>query len=261
MKFICQQSALSELERLRDSDRHSVLIEGVSGCGKTYLAKQYSKMLNIPDFQIIEPNVNSIRESIEICMNLDHPIVLCIENLDRGVPAASYTILKNLEEPQSNIYIIITCRSSKGVPDTIVSRSVCLLTSPPVDSDIESYAMNKDSSKYSIFKQYPIWRSVRSFNDVDTLFNTTQDKLDYLVNYPKLIHSNDPVSTIQWNMGHYPDNSEVPMLLAIRYLMNVTDNMYIKKSCIECLNDMNKGRIAQHAALAKLIIECKYGGY
>ena len=101
----CQKEPIQELKQLADSDRHSVLVEGPSGCGKSYLAKQYAAMLGISDFAVINPTVQDIRDSINGSYNLDSPIVLCIENLDCGVPAASYTILKFLEEPLSHVYL------------------------------------------------------------------------------------------------------------------------------------------------------------
>ena len=90
----CQSSALDELQNLADSDRHSVLIEGVAGSGKTYLAKQYAKFLSINDFVTVNATVNDIRKSIDTSYNLESKIVICIENLDTGVAGASHTLLK-----------------------------------------------------------------------------------------------------------------------------------------------------------------------
>lgn len=260
MNFLCQKYCIEELSKLAANDRHSVLIEGVSGCGKTYLARTYATLLNIPDFQIIEPTVQSIRDTVEACINLSNPVVICIENLDKGVLSASYTLLKQLEEPNSNTYIVVTCRNSSAVPETILSRSVCISCSNPTPDDINQYANNKDKTKFQIFKNMKLWSSVRSFKDVDTLFLTTPEQQEYLVKYPELLKKNDNISNIQWSMSHYPDNSELPVPLAIRYLMDITNNSHIRYQCISCLNDMNMGRIAQHAVLAKFILECKYGG-
>ena len=260
MNFKCQQSAISELHRLSDKKCHSVMISGVSGSGKTFLARQYSKMLEIEDFVIIEPSVQSVRDAIEASIDSSNPVIMCIENLDTGNVAASYALLKMLEEPKSNIYIVVTCRNYKAVPDTIISRSVCIQLSPPVDSDINEYAEHKDSTKFQIFKTYDIWPSVRSFKDVDTLYATTPEQQNYLINYPNFIFSRDPVSSLQWSMSHYPDNSELPLTLALRYLLDKTKNSYIRKCCISCLNDINDGRVAAHTCLAEFILECKYGG-
>ena len=258
MKFTCQQSCLNSLQQLCDSSRHSLLISGPSGSGKTYLAGQYSDMLGIRDFQLVNPTVQVIRDTLDLCLQFDSPIVLCIENLDLGVKAAAYTLLKNLEEPQENLYIIVTCRNIRQVPSTITSRCVCLEVNPPSDTDISQYASIKDNTKF----QHRIWRSVKSFLDVDTLFNLSLEEQDYLFQYPDILKARDSISSLQWKMSHFQDNSELPLTLALRYLLDSfpETNAYIRRNCIECLNDISTGRIASHAALAKFILEYKYGG-
>ena len=107
MELISQRAALEDLHRLADANKHSILIEGSEGCGKSYIAKQYATMLDIVDFQVVEPKVQCIKEAINSCYVIDNPIVLYIENLDTGVLAASYALLKFLEEPSSHVYIVI----------------------------------------------------------------------------------------------------------------------------------------------------------
>ena len=139
MNFICQQNAIAELKSLSKYLRHSVLIEGPSGSGKSFLAKQYSQYLNILDFQVINPRVDDIRYCIDTCSGINNDIVICIENLDTGVREASYALLKFLEEPSDNIYVIITCNSIHHVPDTIVSRSSIVSINAPARADIDTY--------------------------------------------------------------------------------------------------------------------------
>ena len=95
MNFICQKYSLNELQQLANKDRHSVLIEGSSGCGKTYLARQYAQMIDVYDFINVEPKVQDIRNTIDSCLQLGNKVVICIENLDKGVSGASYTLLKS----------------------------------------------------------------------------------------------------------------------------------------------------------------------
>ena len=115
MELISQRAALEDLHRLADANKHSILIEGSEGCGKSYIAKQYATMLDIVDFQVVEPKVQCIKEAINSCYVIDNPIVLYIENLDTGVLAASYALLKFLEEPSSHVYIVITCRNLQNI--------------------------------------------------------------------------------------------------------------------------------------------------
>ena len=258
MNFICQQQPLIELDTLRLSDRHSVLIEGPSGCGKTYLAMQYAKMLNIEDFQIVTPKVDEIKSSIDACLSLSTPVVLCIENLDTGVPAASYALLKFLEEPSPNVYIVVTCRNLQHVPDTIVSRSAVVVTAPPVDIDISTYSLSLNKDKFQELQFSDLWKCVRTFKDAETVLNMTPEQVTYFYNIPSMCKFNDSVSNIIWKLGHYEDNTECPVELVIRCIMNIIDTPHVKRVGVECLNDLALKRIATHAILAKFAFELKY---
>lgn len=258
MKFICQQNTLNELSTLAGKDRHSLLISGPEGCGKTYLACQYAKLLNVEDFQTIQPTVQAIKDSVDICYSLDHPVVLCIENLDTGVSAASYALLKFLEEPMHNVYVVVTCRNINNVPDTIVSRSVCVLSAPPIDLDLIEYAKEKNASKYEDLKSLNIWKCVRTFGDVDIVLNLTPAQIEYFNSLSTVLTFRDTVSNLMWKLGHYPDNSETPIKLVIRYLIEASDDLHVRQAGITCITELSSSRLAAHAVLAKFLFECKY---
>ena len=258
MNFTCQQAAISDLSSLAERRRHSVLIEGVEGSGKTYLAQHYAKLLDISDVQIVEPNVQSIKSTIEACYKIDNEVVLCIENLDTGVAAVSYALLKFLEEPNPNIYIVVTCRNINRVPDTIISRSVCVLTSPPIDSDIAIYASNKDNTKFTELRTRHIWSCIRTFKDVDIVLSMTSQQIEYFNSLSSMMGFKDTVSNMMWKLGHYPDNSETPIEIVIRYIVELSDSSHIRQAGIQCLSDLSNSRIASHAVLAKFLFECKY---
>ena len=258
MNFICQKSALDDLQSLASSDRHSVLIEGPEGSGKSYLAKQYAKMVKVGDYQEISPKVDVIKESIDSCLKINTPVVMCIENLDCGVPAASYALLKFLEEPLPNVYIVVTCRNIKHVPDTIISRSAVIVTSPPVDSDVVQYSKLKNFDRYQQLCNTKLWRCVRTFKDAETVLNMTDDNISYFSSLDDVSKFQDSVSNIIWKISHYPDNTETPVELVIRYFMEIMNTTHIKKAGIDCIRDLTQGRIGSHAVLAKFVFEAKY---
>ena len=258
LNFLCQSEAISQLKLLKEYNRQSILIEGCTGCGKTYLAGQFASMVGVSDFQIVEPKVDAIRKSIETCIQLNEPIVLCIENLDCGVPAASYSLLKFLEEPYPKVYIVVTCRNIRNIPDTIISRSAVVTIAPPTDWDLAVFGSNVDSSKLSTLSKTAIWKCARTFSDVSTIFNMNQEQLSYFATLSNLNNSKDSVSSIVWKLGHYEDNSETPVEIAIRYIMNDINLPFVNKCGIECIRDLNSGRVAQHAILAKFVFNLKY---
>ena len=64
MQFQCQQQALANLKQVCDADRHSIVIAGASGNGKTHLVKEWAKMLNINDLDQTIATLNAVASSI-----------------------------------------------------------------------------------------------------------------------------------------------------------------------------------------------------
>jgi len=258
--FRCQSESVNQLNNLASYDRHSILVDGPDGCGKTYLCRYYSNLVNADDFVVVDPSVNSIRDTLNECYNLDHNIVVCIENLDKGSVAASYTLLKFLEEPKTNVYTIVTCVNIRYVPDTIISRCSCISVSPPISYDIDEYSRLKDDRKYKQLSTRPIWKCVRTFKDVDLIYNMKPEHVDYYQSLEPERLFKDNVSNLTWNLGHYPDGSETPIDLVIRYILCNTSDKHLIQTCNECYRDMLSARVAKHAVLAKFVFEGKYGG-
>lgn len=261
MELSCQTTSIQFLETLASRKCQSVLIEGVKGCGKTYLAAHYAKLLNISDFQVVNPTVQDIRQAVDYFSVASNPSVLCIENLDTGVAGAAYTLLKFLEEPQQNVFIVVTCSNINNIPDTIISRSIVLYALPPNDDDLRLYAMNHDPIRYKAVKSHMLWRCVRTFSDVRSVLDMTRDDLSYFDKIRDMCTFKSPVTTIAWNLSHYPDNRETPIELVIRYVMEVkSSDAYVQQCGIDAIRDISSCRISSNAVLSKFIFECKYGG-
>lgn len=258
MNFISQAKNIEELQKLANKDRHSVLIEGAPGSGKTYLARQYANMLGVQDFIIVPAKVNEIRETIDSCFQLDTRIVLCIENLDKGVVSSSYTLLKSLEEPAPNVYIIVTCQNSNRVPDTIISRSTIVSVSPPTTQDIDLFSRSVNPDRYMKLNQSLIWRCARTFSDAQTILSMSEDHINYILSLKDICNFHDSVSNIVWKLGHFEDKSETPLEIVVRYIMEIVGTNHVRSCGIECISDLLLGRIAHHAVLSKFIFECKY---
>ena len=258
MEFNYQKLAIGELKKSADFRRQSILIEGFEGSGKSYLAGMYAKFLSIPDFIEVQPTVNEIRSTIDDCYQLTNPIVLCIENLDLGVNGASYSLLKFLEEPYPNIFIVVTCRNINRVPDTIVSRSFVITIPNPIKSDIELFAKTKYPNRYNKVRNHAIWKCIHTLKDADTIMMMSDDQLSYFDNLRQLFPFKSSISEVTWKLGHFEDNSETPIELVIRYIMELNNSQHVEKCGIDCIKDLTQGRIAKHAVLAKFCFELKY---
>jgi len=263
MVSVSQKHTLEELKTLSESNRHSILIEGVKGCGKTFIAGQYAKMLEIPDFQIVEPKVQDIREASDECSMLRHKVVLCIENLDLGTLASSYTLLKFLEEPSSNVYVVVTCRNVDLIPDTILSRCDVVTLSSPIDSDLENYGKMKNLDSYlRVEKQCKdLLLCASNFSDVDSVLAMTSEQIQYFADLEDSLSMKEPISNKCWKLQKYKDGSELPVGLAIQYLMmkSRVSNPVVWFAGNEALQDISMKRISVNAIIAKFLLICKYG--
>lgn len=258
MEYRCQMNALEELKELATSDRHSILIEGFEGCGKSYLAHEYSRMLGIHDFCIVKSDMDSIRETIDSTTTTNSKIVLCIENLDCGVVNVSYALLKFLEEPQNNVYIVVTCRNRNKLPDTILSRSTVVTVSMPTESDLYEYAKSTNNNVNKV-KNHMIWKCVKSFKDVDIVLSLTDVQLDYFMTLSKLNFGKESISNSAWKLMHYDDNTLTPINMVVTFIMELYHKFpYVQRCCIDCLSDLDIKRIATHAIISKLCMELKY---
>jgi len=256
MQMKNQQIPLETLQKYADAKKQALILSGSSGVGKTYLAKEYSKLLAISDFSIVEPKVDDIRQMITETSQLESPMVVCVENLDLGVPAASFTLLKFLEEPRQDVYVVITCRNTNRVPDTIISRAPILSIPNLTETDIESYAATLDSAKVEQVKaDKTLWCCVKSFQDLDVLIAMPPQNLAYFKTLLD-INAKQSVSAITWKMQKFPDGTQIPLEIAVRYMMY--SNSAWTTYCLSALNDLASGRIGSNAVLSKLIFELKY---
>lgn len=259
MKMEFQKIVLDDLITYARKDEHSILISGLSGTGKTYLAKEYYSLIGADDFIVINPVVKDIREIIDAIYNIDSKIVVCVENLDSGVKASSHTILKFLEEPLSNVYVIITCRSTYGVPDTILSRSKQLVLGHPLQQDIDDYARLKDSIKYTRLKESNVYRSCTSFNDIDYLFTLTLDQLSYIESFNDSISFKKPILDNSWKLNHFEDNSNLDSKFLLKYMLYCSKDVSLKSKILKCLSGLENYPISEHAILSQFLLEVKYG--
>lgn len=256
LSFKCQEKTIESLKSYASDKKHSILISGCEGCGKTTLAKLYASFIDVSDVAVIQPKVSDIKNAFEDIASLRNDIVLVIENLDYGVPACSYALLKSMEEPLENVYIVVTCTDIQKVPDTIKSRSMVIDVMPPVECDLSLYALDKYQLKLSKIK---IRECLKSFSDVDYIHSIDDEKISYISKWANLKIFDQPVSSASWKLGHFDDGSEAPSKMIVRFIMSRNmDDKHILESCIRCLDNLNSNRIAPYLSLSRLAFDLKY---
>lgn len=258
MNFLCQKESLESLHNLASANRHSLLIEGVPGCGKSYLASQYAQMLGIIDIQFVMPSVQAVKDAVDQCMKLTNPMVLVVENLDTGMLSTAYALLKFLEEPNENAYVVITCRNINYIPDTIISRCACITVSPPVVSDISMYSDYKcnQNGNTGVINSTLI-SSSKSFSDIDIILKLSENQIRYIEQLSNMQYK-DSISNLVWQLSHTNDNSELPISIVMQYIASTTRSKIIRNAAITCIKDLNTSRLGTHAVLSRFVLECKY---
>lgn len=257
MNFQCQQQALTNLHQIYEANRHSIVVSGSSGSGKTHVVREWAKMLNISDVALVNPSVGELKTVIDTLLDNRAPAVLCIENLDDGVTQAAYPLLKFLEECPDYLYVAVTCNNIRSIPETILSRCILIDIAMPTPSDLIQFAEAVNIGNYQLVKDKLIWKCAKTFSDVTTILELDSNKLSYFESLSNLTGFKENVSGIAWKLQHYPDNSEAPVVLVIRYLMNILPSNQTAP-CLECLNDLQSSHLSTNAVLCKLIFELKY---
>ena len=97
------------------------IITGAKGQGKTELAIEISKKMKIP-FCNIGIKIDDIREMIEMAYKQTEPIIYLIQNADKMSLNAKNSLLKLVEEPPQQAYIIMELQQIENTLDTIKSR-------------------------------------------------------------------------------------------------------------------------------------------
>ncbi len=250
-----QQPALDQFKQYVDSNIHSIILSGFAGVGKTYISREFAKMHNISTFQVIQPKVQDIRESIDQSLRSSDRQVLCIENLDLGAFNTMGALLKYLEEPTPNVYIVVTCRNSAKLPNTILSRGLQITLNHPTFQDICNYAKHVNNRYYEVIREYNVFKQVKSLSEVDELLDLSLDKIQYYeLAESKLFGSSKlSIDQIIWGLNHFEDNSKCDPSWILKLICNVSSNDALKQASLKALIALEDGKISESAILGNLV--------
>ena len=120
--MIGQKQVLKQIDNLIEKGfPRFVIITGQKGQGKTELVKYISKKLkySLVEFGI---KIDEIREMIEIAYKQTEPIIYLIQNADKMSINAQNSLLKLVEEPPQQAFIIMELQQIENTLETIKSR-------------------------------------------------------------------------------------------------------------------------------------------
>lgn len=254
MEFLCQEKAVQTLIAYAKSDIHSMLISGPVGCGKTYLARYYGTLLQISDIIVLPTSVGDLRNTIDSLYEMKNPILCILENLDVCLPVVSSVLLKFIEEPPENLYVVITARNVYRVLDTIRNRCMYVECSLPYENDVLQYIKYKQAST-SIPDR--LLQAIRTFSDIDSALQLSQDQITYMISTVSNLKFTDSVSGNTWKITHFPDKSVTPIHLVLSYWLHVSD-IDICKLILNAIDDITLNGVSEYIVLNHLFTELKY---
>lgn len=254
MEFYHQSDSLDKLKQLAESDCHSILISGIRGSGKTYLASKFAKFVDAEIFNSIPAKVEDLRDAIDRSYTLPVKQVICIENLDDSRSAASQTILKYLEEPLPHVYVIVTCINTSELPSTILSRSIQLALNPPDAESLKAYGKSLNAPKFESIQPYAISACVKSYSEVKLLLSMTLDQIKYYEVFKDAKFWNQPSDTISWSLSHYPDNTKAPGKFVFGVIYKYSNDLSRKLAALEALLALENQNISESAVIGRFVI-------
>lgn len=159
--MVGQVKILQLVDRYIDTNTlpRTLLLEGDYGCGKHTLASYISDKLGLPILDITETLSLELLEQISL---KPVPQIYLIDSSNISVKEQNM-ILKFLEEPLKNSYIIILAETKTQLLNTVINRCVCLsfekytveeLTGFCTDASVLEFADTPGRAK--LFEQHPI---------------------------------------------------------------------------------------------------------
>lgn len=122
-----------------------ILLEGEEGCGKKTLCKEISKLTGY-DIVFFDNKIDDIRECIELAYTQKSPIIYVLRNADSMSLAAKNSILKLVEEPPLNAYIIMLIENCDNTLKTILSRAFLIKMEPYTVNQLQQYLNAKQTA-------------------------------------------------------------------------------------------------------------------
>lgn len=147
--MVGQSRLLSKVENLTlDSLPRSLLLKGSKGCGRHLLCSQIACKLNISISDITDKLNSSQLEEIQLCVE---PILYIID-VSSITLREQNVILKFVEEPSQNSYIVLLCESESQLLQTLRSRCCQWEFEKYSERELKEFYPTLEDEYFSIFR-------------------------------------------------------------------------------------------------------------
>ncbi len=165
--MIGQEKLLLKINELisQNSFPRTVLFEGSYGCGKHTLAKYISSRFKYELIDLTERINLEVLQQIQLSPT---PFVYLI-NADEISIKEQNMILKFLEEPLKNSYIILICEHKSRLLPTVVNRCQCYTFESYTDEQLSNFTSENESKYVLKFGRTPGWIIKLHDCDIDSI--------------------------------------------------------------------------------------------
>ena len=219
--MVGQTNLLNRIDNLINTNSfpRTSLFEGDYGCGKHTLAEHISSKL---DYQLIDITDSITLDTLEQIQLSPTPFVYLI-NADEISVKEQNMILKFLEEPLKNSYVILICESKQRLLETVINRCQCYRFESFSDEELSQF-IDSDTSKYIVkFGRTPGWiKKLKESNidDIVELCNKIFLKIS-VANYSNVLTISEKISLTK------DCEDKIDFRVFVYLLMNIGYDLYL----------------------------------
>lgn len=143
--MIGQEKLLENISTLIKENRlpKFCILYGARGWGKKHLTREIANLMKV-DLVMFENKVDDLRECIKLAYEQTSPILYVLTGGDTMSVAAKNSILKLIEEPPINAFIIMLVENEETILPTIKSRAYSLKMDNYTVKELKAYLNEKD---------------------------------------------------------------------------------------------------------------------
>lgn len=168
---------------------HAFLLIGSNQQKLDIKVEKLIKKLKVKRFEYPLIKIKDVRELSSFTkFSINAPTGILIKNVDTASTEALNAFLKNLEEPQKNIFYILTANSINNLPPTIVSR--CQIIKVKGKKELDSQSKNEMGTFVKKSKAGQLQKTSRIWNRQEAIF--------FVENYILYTHS----AILKTDRGH-----------------------------------------------------------
>ena len=246
---------------------HAYIFEGASGTGVLDAAYYFSQMLLCkgenkpchicdncekiehrvhPNIFLIEPisesirkdQINSMIHEGHMSSITDKARIYIIKDAEKMNRASSNTLLKTLEEPSNDNYIILLCSNINTLLETIVSRCQIIRFKPINKLQVEDLLMKKDIESDKAFLLSELFSS---FDEAYDFYNNSNAYLDYILkSFNNLSLNKDIYLDYIFNKNHFSNKQNVILYLQSLIIFEKELLKYLNNQSIHFASYINK---------------------